>query len=74
MAWLLNTILMKAMQEALMSLLGKLPWGVIMERLLSRLIVAGLRNLASRTTNTLDDETVEDVINVLRRTDLPEIK
>ena len=74
MTWLLNTLLVKLTQEALLSLLGKLPWAAIIERLLSRLVVNGLRALAKRTTNTIDDATVEDVISQLKRTELPEIK
>jgi hypothetical protein len=74
MSWFIKTIVLKLLKEALVSLFGKLPWGVLVERLVSRVVVAGLRKLAKMTTNTLDDETVEDVIRSLKRPDLPEVK
>lgn len=74
MSWLLKTVVFKLLKEALFSLFGRLPWAVLVERLVSRVAIAGLRKLASMTTNTLDDETVEDVIKSLRRPDLPEVK
>jgi hypothetical protein len=74
MSWFIKTIVLKLLKEALVSLFGKLPWEVLVERLVSRVVVAGLRKLAKMTTNTLDDETVEDIIRSLKRPDLPEVK
>lgn len=74
MSWFIKTIVLKLLKEALVSLFGKLPWAVLVERLVSRVVVAGLRKLAKMTTNTLDDETVEDIIRSLKRPDLPEVK
>ena len=68
------TIIWKLFKEAGLAMIRKLPWAVLVERFLSRVIVAGLRKLAKLTTNTLDDETVEDVIRSLKRPDLPEVK
>ena len=74
MKYLLTTVVWNLLKEAGLSLIRKLPWAVLVERLVSRITVAGLRKLASMTTNTLDDETVEDVIQTLKRPDLPEVK
>ena len=74
MNFVIQTLLFKFIKEAALSMLGQLPWKIITERLLSRLLVAALRKLASMTTNSLDDATVEDVIQVLKRVDLPEVK
>lgn len=74
MNFILQTFVVKLLQEAFLSLVGKLPWAAITERLLSRVIVAGLRKLASMTTNTLDDQTVEDIIKSIETPSLPELK
>ena len=74
MKYLLVTLIGNLVKESSLAMFKRLPWGVIIERFLSRLVVAGLRKLAKLTTNTLDDETVEDIIRSLKRPDLPEVK
>ena len=74
MKYFLLSVAWKLFKEAGLALIRKLPWTVLVERFLSRITVAGLRKLAKLTTNTLDDETVEDVIRSLKRPDLPEVK
>lgn len=74
MSFLLNTLLVKLTKEAILALLGRLPWAAIIERLVSRVAVAGLRKLATMSSNSLTQETVEDMIKAIETKDLPELK
>ena len=74
MSFLLNTLLVKLTQEALLALVGRLPWAAIIERLVSRVVVAGLRKLASMSSNSLTQETVNDLIKSVESKELPELK
>lgn len=74
MSFLLNTLLIKLTQEAALALIGRLPWAAIIERLVSRIAVTGLRKLASMSSNSLTQETVEDMITAIQTKDLPELK
>ena len=57
-----------------MSIIGKLlyetalrvAWKAVAERFITRFTVWGLRKLASSTKNTLDDKTVDDIVESLK--------
>ncbi|MCD8522568.1 MAG: hypothetical protein LRY66_06035 [Saccharospirillaceae bacterium] len=60
-----NSLTWKLLVDAISALIGRIGWKIIVERLITRLVVAGLRKLASMTTNTLMKETVEEIVNQL---------
>lgn len=68
------SIIISLLLESLKAIIGKIAFAIVGERLLSRIVSYGLRKLAKMTTNTLDDELVEDVVQTLKRDDLPELK
>lgn len=54
-------------------LIGKVNWGVIVERTATRLVIAGLDKIASLTTNTVTKEMVNDIKNQLSNRKLKEM-
>lgn len=70
---LTGNFLTKLLFESLMALVARIAWGEVVERLLMRVIKASLRRLAARTTNTVDDKFVEDMIASLEKRSLPEV-
>ncbi len=60
-----NSLTWKLLVDAISALIGRIGWKIIVERLITRLVVAGLRKLASMTTNKLMKETVEEIVNQL---------
>ena len=67
-------IVLKMLLETLKAMVGKMLFAAVGERFLSRIVCYSLRKLARRTTNTLDDELVEQMIDSLKRDELPEMK
>ena len=53
-------------KEALLSLIGKIGWKIIGERLSTRLVVYGLNKLKNLSTNSVVDSTVDDIIKMLK--------
>tara|TARA_R110001606_G_scaffold225075_1_gene373167 strand:- start:657 stop:974 length:318 start_codon:yes stop_codon:yes gene_type:complete len=53
-------------KEALLALVMKIEWKVVIERATTRIVVAGLHRLAALSTNQLLTETVEDFVNQLQ--------
>ena len=58
---LLGTLTWKLVIDTLEAVLGRIKWAVILERLLTRVLVALLDWVASLNTNTLTQETVADL-------------
>ena len=60
--------------ECLQALFGKIQWVIVLERLLTRLVVALLKWLKHLSSNQLVDDTLEDILNGLRQNGLPEAR
>ena len=58
-------ILLPTAKDILMGLFMKVAFKPILERFVTRLVIAGLRKLAKWSTNDVLDKTVEDIINSL---------
>ena len=59
------SIVGNVLKETVLALVGKLPWTVLLERFLSRLLVWCLVKLRKLTTNHLWQGTLEDLIQSL---------
>ncbi|MGI2025775.1 hypothetical protein [Endozoicomonas acroporae] len=70
MAGIITALLLNSLK----AIIGKLALAIVGERFLSQVVAYALRKLAKMTTNELDDKLVEDVIQTLKRDDLPELK
>ena len=55
-------------------ILGRMALAVASEKILTRLVILGLKKLAKQTTNTVDDELVGMVTTELSNRNLPEAK
>ncbi len=62
---LLGTLTWKIALDAIEAVMGRIKWGIILERFLTRLVVTALDWLAAKSTNTLTQETVADFKNQL---------
>lgn len=56
---------MAGVVNALLALVGKLATQAFFEAVIGKVTVAGLRHLAKMSTNSIDDELVEDVAKQL---------
>ncbi|WP_221800520.1 hypothetical protein [Oceanobacter mangrovi] len=63
---LLGTLTWKLFADAISALIGRIGWQIIIERMVTRIVVAGLRQLESMTSNRLVTETVDDIIKQLQ--------
>lgn len=63
---ILKSLTVKLFKDALSALLGRIAWNILVERLVTRIVVAGLRKLQSMTTNRLVKQTVDDILNQLQ--------
>lgn len=63
---ILKSLTLKLFKDALSALLGRIKWGIIVERLVTRIVVAGLRKLQNMTSNRLVKQTVDDFLNQLQ--------
>ena len=52
--------------ESSMVLLGKVAWQAVFERFYTRLVIYGLTEIKTMTTNDVVDDTVQDIINQLK--------
>ena len=59
-------VILNLVKEVLLAMVFKVAWKVVLERALTRVIIASLRWLAKLTTNNVDDQTVEDIIVSLK--------
>lgn len=66
MTWLLQLLAKTMLKEILTGLLERIPWAVITERLVTRMVIAGLVKLRDMDINDVTNETVEDVITALK--------
>lgn len=57
---LISSITWKLIQDAAAAVLGRIKWGIILERLFTRLAMAFLRKLADMSSNKLLHETLDD--------------
>ena len=62
--------------DALQATIRKVDWAVVIERLVSRAVVMGLRKLERMTTNKLVKDTVDNMIEQLSHSSygLPQVK
>ena len=60
------TIAFTLIKEILLSIIGKIAFKAIAERFATRLIIYGLNKLKDYSTNSVVDETVQDVIDSLK--------
>ncbi|HBA34849.1 MAG TPA: hypothetical protein DCZ12_12010, partial [Gammaproteobacteria bacterium] len=57
--------------DTFLAIAGRIAWPIIIERFVTRLVVAGLEYLASKNTNTLATETARDIRAELVKSGLP---
>ena len=62
----MNSILFSAMKEASLALVGRLAFRILAERFFTRLFIYSLDKLASYSSNTLLQETVDDIKRQLK--------
>ena len=58
-------MLLPTVKDILMGLLLKVAFKPILERFVTRLVIAGLKSLAKWSTNDVLEKTVEDIIDQL---------
>lgn len=63
---LLGGLTWKLAGDVTAAVLGRIRWTVVLERLLTRMLVATLRWIKELSTNDVVDETVDDVIEQLK--------
>ena len=63
-----------ALASSASHILGRMALAVASEKILTRLVILGLKKLAKQTTNTVDDELVGMVTTELSNRNLPEAK
>lgn len=64
---LVRNVVTKLLWEAFLALFRRVSWQQVIEHAAMRLVKIGLRHLAARTKNTVDDEIVEDIIAQLEQ-------
>lgn len=64
---ILKSLTLKLFQDAFSALLGRIGWRIIVERLVTRIVVAGLNKLVAMTSNQLIQQTVDDMIKQLKQ-------
>jgi|GEM_PF-6416104 len=68
---ILLAVMWPLIKEALMTIVRRLPWSTLVERLLTRFAVWALYKLAGKKTNDLTDDTVSDFASALQGKRLP---
>lgn len=56
----------KLVSDSLSAVIGRIGWTVVLERLLTRILIASLRWLKGLSTNDVVDETVDDIVKQLQ--------
>ena len=59
--------------KVIKDLIGRVNWGIIVERTATRLVIAGLDKIARLATNTVTKEMVNDIKNQLSNRKLKEM-
>jgi hypothetical protein len=72
-AYLAKNILVRLLIETFLAIFRRISWGDVIARLAMRSVKTGLRYLASRTENKVDDQLVEDIITSLEGKDVPRV-
>jgi hypothetical protein len=67
----MGKIALRLLQEMGKGFIGRIAWKYVVERMMTRTAVHLLQKLADKSSNTLVDETVEDLINLLEGSGLP---
>ena len=67
-------ILWTLLVEIVLAIFRRLDWKILLERFVSRLVATGLRKLAKLDSNGMTGKTAQDVLAMLKRSDLPELK
>jgi hypothetical protein len=62
----MTQILYMVLKETILSLLGRVMWKAIAERMATRLVVYGLEKLEGYSTNYVVKDTVNDIKNQLK--------
>jgi hypothetical protein len=58
-------MLLPTLKDICMGMLLKIAFKPILERFITRLVIAGLKSLAKMSTNDVVDSTIADIINSL---------
>ena len=58
-------IIISFLKELLLSLFRRIGWSVIVERLATRAVIAGLKKLETLSTNDVTKDTVQDIRKML---------
>ena len=61
-----------ALASSASHILGRMALAIASEKILTRLVIFGMKKLAAKTTNTVDDELVAMVATELSARNLPE--
>lgn len=72
-AFLGQNIVTRLLVETFLAIFRRISWGDVLARLGMRLVKIGLRRVAARTANKVDDQLVEDIISSLERNDAPKV-
>ena len=67
----LGGIVLNLVKDAVLALVMKIQWKIVVERVTSRLVVRGLHRLASLSSNSLMMETVDDLVSQIESKGLP---
>lgn len=70
----LGGIVFNLFKDALLAIVMRIEWKVVIERATSRLVVRGLHRLAALSSNSLMSETVDDFVAQLESKGLPKAK
>lgn len=60
------SIIFNLLKETTLSILGKVAWRAIFERLYTRLVIYSLNKIKNMSSNDVVDETIEDILNSLK--------
>jgi len=60
------SIVFSLLKETTLSILGKVAWRAIFERLYTRLVIYSLNKIKNMSSNDVVDETIEDILNSLK--------
>lgn len=69
----MNSVTAGVIFDVIQALFKVIPWRKIYDQYLYRVIVKSLRGLANRTTNKVDDEVVEAIIELLEASEVVEL-
>ena len=62
----MTSIFYMIIKEMVLSMVGKIGWKIVGERLATRLVVYGLKKLESLSSNTVTTGTIKDILDSLQ--------